>query len=451
MSRESEILDALRVIIDPDLGKDIVSLGFIKDLGITESGDVSFTVELTTPACPVKDRFKTQCEQVVSALPWSGAVQVTMSAQQQGNPLEAQSPGIQGVQQIVAVSSCKGGVGKSTAALNLAYTLSRMGARVGLFDADVYGPSLPTLVRPDDTRVMAENDLLRPLEHEGVKLMSFGFIPKNPGSEAAIMRGPMVTQVINQLLTGTNWGDLDYLVLDLPPGTGDIQLTLTQIVPITAAVIVTTPQQLSFIDVVKGIQMFDKVKVPTVAVIENMSYFQPDPEGERYFLFGRGARQQLVEQFGFRNSFEVPILPDLAEACDAGTPMVLSRPEGEVAALFHEIAGAVVREISTIRHGGMTKPSVAYSPDAGILLTMPDGTRHVLDPVEVRYQCRGAHTVSETTGERMLKREEIPPDIHPMRIAPMGNYAVSIAWSHDHPSSIYPYDQLAEMVAAAPE
>lgn len=446
MSKETEILDALRVIIDPDLGKDIVTLGFIKELAIADEGDVSFTVELTTPACPVKERFKTQCEQVVSALPWVGTVHVTMSAQKGGNPLEAQAPGIQQVQHIVAVSSCKGGVGKSTAALNLAYTLAKMDARVGLFDADIYGPSLPTLVRPKDTRVVAENDLLCPLEHEGVKLMSFGFIPKNPGSEAAIMRGPMVTQVINQLLTGTNWGELDYLVLDMPPGTGDIQLTLTQIVPISAAVIVTTPQQLSFIDVVKGIQMFDKLKVPTVAVLENMSYFQPEPGGKKHFLFGKGALQQLVEQYGFQNSFELPVIPELAESCDAGTPMVLTQPESELADLFRDVASAVVREISTIRHGGFTKPSIAYAPDQGILLRMPDGTEHTLDPVEVRYQCRGAHTVSESTGERMLNREDIPKDIYPMRISPMGNYAVSIAWSHDHPSSIYPYEQLAEML-----
>ena len=446
MSKETEILDALRVIIDPDLGKDIVTLGFIKELTISDEGDVSFTVELTTPACPVKERFKTQCEQVVSALPWAGTVSVTMSAQKGGNPLEAQAPGIQQVQHIIAVSSCKGGVGKSTAALNLAYTLAKMDARVGLFDADIYGPSLPTLVRPKDTRVVAENDLLCPLEYEGVKLMSFGFIPKNPGSEAAIMRGPMVTQVINQLLTGTNWGELDYLVLDMPPGTGDIQLTLTQIVPISAAVIVTTPQQLSFIDVVKGIQMFDKLKVPTVAVLENMSYFQPESGGKKYFLFGKGALQQLVEQYGFQNAFELPIIPELAESCDAGTPMVLTQPESELADLFRDVASAVVREISTIRHGGFTKPSIAYAPDQGILLRMPDGTEHTLDPVEVRYQCRGAHTVSESTGERMLNREDIPKDIYPMRISPMGNYAVSIAWSHDHPSSIYPYEQLAEML-----
>ena len=452
MSQETEVLDALRGIIDPDQGQDIVTLGLVKDLKIGEDGTVAFLLELTSPARPVKEQFVSACEEAVSALPWVTAVSVLLSARKGHtgrSALEAHSPGLQQVANILAVSSCKGGVGKSTVAVNLAYTLSAMGARVGLFDADVYGPSLPTLVQPAETTVYQENDLIRPLEHEGITMMSFGFIPQNPGSEAAIMRGPMVTQVINQLLTGTNWGKLDYLVLDLPPGTGDIQLTLTQLVPITAAVMVTTPQQLSFIDVVKGIQMFDKVQVPTVAVIENMSYFQPEPGGEIYYLFGRGARKKLVEQYGFRNSFEIPVVPALAEASDDGTPLVRIDPEGAVAGAFREIAEVVVREISTLRDAGVQKPSAAYSPGRGILLTLADGSEHVLNPVDVRLACRGAHSVDEFTGKPLIRREDIPADIHPLRIAPLGNYAVSIQWSHDHPASIYPYEQLMELAGLA--
>jgi Mrp family chromosome partitioning ATPase/DUF971 family protein len=457
MTQEAEVLNALRVIIDPDQGKDIVTLGFVQDLKIGEDGSVSFVLELTTPASPVKEQFVSACEEAVSALPWVTSVFVLLSAQPQKSPtqksptqkspLENQSLGLQQVGDIIAVSSCKGGVGKSTIAVNLAHTLAAMGSKVGLFDADIYGPSLPTLVRVEDTTVYQQDELIVPLEHHGIKMMSFGYIPKNPGSEAAIMRGPMVTQVINQLLTGTQWGALDYLVLDMPPGTGDIQLTLTQLVPIAAAVIVTTPQQLSFIDVTKGIQMFDKVKVPTVAVVENMSYFQPTPGGEIYYLFGRGARKQLVELYGFRNSFEIPIVPELAKCCDAGTPLVSEEPDGAVADVFRELAGAVVREISTMRHAGVPKPAVSYSPGRGIVLTLPDGTEHELDPVEVRLNCRGAHSVDEFSGERLISRDDVPLDIYPMRIAAMGNYAVTIQWSHDHPASIYPYDQLMAMAA----
>ncbi|MFN2166439.1 MAG: Mrp/NBP35 family ATP-binding protein, partial [Anaerolineae bacterium] len=343
MSKESEVLDQMRGIIDPDLGKDIVTLGFIKDLAIDNDGNVSFVVELTTPACPVKEHFRTSCQEAVSRLPWVKSVTVSMSAQKRRSPMEANAKGLEKVANLIAVSSCKGGVGKSTTAVNLAYSLSRAGARVGIFDADVYGPSLPTMVRPEQTQVYQENDLIMPLSFGGVKLMSFGYIPQ-PGGGAAIMRGPMVSGVINQLLTGTNWGELDYLVLDLPPGTGDIQLTLAQLIPLTAAIIVTTPQELSFVDVVKGIQMFDKLKVPTIGVVENMSYFVCDQCEKKHYLFGQGAAEKLVRQFGFKNTFEIPLLPGVSVAGDSGLPIVLTEPTGPAAAIFEEVAGSLARD-----------------------------------------------------------------------------------------------------------
>jgi len=447
MSKESEVLESLKGIVDPDLGKDIVTLGFVKNLRIAEDGSVAFDVELTTPACPVKEQFEDECKAAVSKLPWVRDVQVTMTAQRRENPLRAQAPGLKGVQHIVAVSSCKGGVGKSTVACNLAFTLSRSGASVGIFDADVYGPSLPTLVQLEETDVYQKNNLIQPLLYEGVRLMSFGYLPKRPGSEAAIMRGPMVTQVINQLLTGTEWGELDYLVVDMPPGTGDVQLTLTQVIPITAAIIVTTPQQLSFIDVDKGIQMFDKVRVPTVAVVENMSYFQPEPEGRKYFLFGKGARRKLIEQYGFEHTFELPILPEVAELSDAGRPVVLEDPDGTVAVTFREIAESVVREISTVEFGGLKTPELAYDAKRGIVLTMPDANVFELDPVDVRARCRCARCVHEFSGEQLLKKADIPAGIYPESIEPVGNYAVSIQWSHGDHASIYPYRALEEMVS----
>ena len=447
MTREEQVRKALSVIIDPDLGKDIVTLGFIKDLAIGEDGTVAFQVELTTPACPVKDQFKAQCEQVVGALPWVTRTLVTMTAQQRQNPLAARAAGMEGVQTIIGVSSCKGGVGKSTVAVNLAYALADLGAAVGIFDADIYGPSLPTLVDAGDRMLYQQEDLIIPHDVGGVKLMSFGYVPKQPGQEAAILRGPMVTQIVNQLLTGTDWGALDYLVIDMPPGTGDVQLTLAQIIPMTAALIVTTPQQLSFIDVVKGIQMFDKLEVPTIGVIENMSWFQPEPEGPRYHPFGQGARRRLIEQFGFENSYELPIVPELAAHSDAGTPMVRAEPDSPAARTFQEIAGGLARAVSTLHHAGQVKPKVGYSPSRGVIITLADGTEHAVDPVDLRLNCRGAHSVDEMTGKRLIKREDIPPDIHPMKISTMGNYAVSIAWSHEHPASIYPYAQLTELAA----
>lgn len=448
--RQPEVLDALRHIIDPDLGKDIVSLNFIKNLEISGDGKVAFTVELTTPACPVKDRFKAQCEQAVSALPWVTGVAVTMSAQPRRNPLQAKAPGLEKVGAILAVSSCKGGVGKSTVAVNLAYSIAALGGRVGIFDADVYGPSLPTMVTPANPELYQVDNMIQPLEHDGVKLMSFGFVPTGtPGGGAAIMRGPMVTQIINQLLTTTDWGELDYLVLDLPPGTGDVQLTLAQIIPITAALIVTTPQQLSFVDVVKGIQMFDKLNVPTLGVVENMSYFECPDNGRRYRVFGEGARRRLVEQFGFRHSFELPIYPELSASGDTGAPLVRRDPAHPASAALAGIAEMVVREISILKHDGRSRPKVSYTPGKGIVLAYENGEQHVLPPASVRRACRCALCVDEMTGQPRIRPEDIDDKVFPRAMQPMGNYAVAVAWSDGHESSIYPYEALKELAIGA--
>jgi Mrp family chromosome partitioning ATPase/DUF971 family protein len=443
MSRESDVLDSMRHIMDPDLGRDIVALGFIKNLQITDAGQVSFIVELTTPACPVKEHFRSSCIESVSRLPWVTGVNVTMSAAARSNPLVNKSRGLEKVATIVAVSSCKGGVGKSTVAVNLAYSLSLLGGKVGLFDADVYGPSLPTMVSPARTELFMDDDLIVPLEYEGVKLMSFGYA--NQGGGAAIMRGPMVTQVINQLLTTTNWGELDYLVLDLPPGTGDIQLTLTQLIPITAAVIVTTPQQLSYVDVVKGIQMFDKLKVPTVAVVENMSYFQCPGCGTRHHLFGQGARARLVEQFGIRNSYEIPLRPEVSRLSDRGTPVVLADRDGDAAAPYREIAASVVQEISKLQHGGVTRPKVAYKPGTGILVTAASGATSVVVPAELRKACRCAHCIEEFSGKPLLDPASVSESVYPRSMQPMGNYAIAVTWSDGHASSIYPYETIQKL------
>ena len=438
-----QVMAVLRTVPEPELGKDIVTLGFIKNLQITDAGKVSFDLELTTPACPVKEQFRQACTERISALPWATGVKVNFSARKSPSPLTARSPGLARVANLLAVSSCKGGVGKSTVAVNLAYTLASLGAKTGLFDADVYGPSLPTMVHPDSPDVYASGELLAPLEHDGVKLMSFGFVNRGPQAGPAILRGPMVSQIINQLVTGTDWGELDYLVIDMPPGTGDIALTLTQLLPLTAAVIVTTPQELSFVDVVKGIQMFGKLKVPAVAVVENMSYFECPTCHTRHELFGRGARAKLVGQFGIENSYEIPIDPEISRLGDSGRPLVRARPDSPVTAVYRQMGEALVREVSRLKFGGDARPTLAYDLGRGaLILTRPDGTETEIAPAELRRRCRCAACINELTGEAILKPESVPDDIYPTSIQPMGNYAVAVQWSDGHTSSIYPYEAL---------
>ncbi|KAD3067909.1 hypothetical protein E3N88_35789 [Mikania micrantha] len=439
---ESDVLKALSQIIDPDFGTDIVSCGFVKDLLVDDaSGEVSFRLELTTPACPVKDMFEQKANEVVAALPWVKNVNVTMSAQPAKQIFAAQLPaGLQTISNIIAVSSCKGGVGKSTVAVNLAYTLAGMGARVGIFDADVYGPSLPTMVSPENRllEMNPEKKTIIPTEYMGVKMVSFGFA----GQGRAIMRGPMVSGVINQLLTTTEWGELDYLVIDMPPGTGDIQLTLCQVVPLTAAVIVTTPQKLAFIDVAKGVRMFSKLKVPCVAVVENMCHF--DADGKRFYPFGRGSGSQVVEQFGIPHLFDLPIRPTLSASGDSGMPEVVADPQGDVAEIFQNLGVCVVQQCAKIRQQVST--AVMYDKSIkAIKVKVPNSNEEfLLHPATVRRNDRSAQSVDEWTGEQKLQYGDIPEDIEPEEIRPMGNYAVSITWP-DGFSQIAPYDQLQSM------
>ncbi|KAI5441815.1 hypothetical protein KIW84_011032, partial [Lathyrus oleraceus] len=436
---EDDVLKALSQIIDPDFGTDIVTCGFVKDMKIDKDlGEVSFRLELTTPACPIKDVFEQKANEVVAVVPWVKNVNVTMSAQP-AKPLYAEQlpVGLQTISNIIAVSSCKGGVGKSTVAVNLAYTLADMGARVGIFDADIYGPSLPTMVSPESRllEMNPEKKTIIPTEYMGVKLVSFGFA----GQGRAIMRGPMVSGVINQLLTTTEWGELDYLVIDMPPGTGDIQLTLCQIVPLTAAVIVTTPQKLSFIDVAKGVRMFSKLKVPCVAVVENMCHF--DADGKRYYPFGRGSGSEVVQQFGIPHLFDLPIRPTLSASGDSGMPEVVADPQGDVSKIFQNLGVCVVQQCAKIRQQVSTAVTYDKSIKA-IKVKVPDSDEEFfLHPATVRRNDRSAKSVDEWTGEQKLLYSDVVEDIEPEEIKPMGNYAVSITWP-DGFSQIAPYEQL---------
>ena len=354
----NQVLDALRPIIDPDFQKSIVDLGFIKDLRI-EGENVAFAIELTTPACPVKDEFKRAAHERVLALDGVSDVAVTMTANTRQASRQGGAEGAQvnmpGVKNIIAVASGKGGVGKSTTAINLALTLRDEGAQVGILDADVYGPSLSLLTgvhgRPDTT----PDRKIMPLIGQGMKLMSMAFFMND--DSPVIWRGPMVHGLIKQFLSDVNWGELDYLIVDMPPGTGDAALTLTQMAPLSGALIVTTANDLSLIDARKGLQMFEKVGVPILGIVENMSYFTPSDQPDRkYHIFGQGGGERVAKELGVDFLGEVPIDPRIAEDGDVGKPIVVSHPESPSSVAFKRIAGDVVRKISVL---AIKNPAVA--------------------------------------------------------------------------------------------
>ena len=340
---EQSVLEALRQVRDPDLHKDIVTLGFIKDLKIS-GGDVSFRVVLTTPACPVREQLQAQAQGVVSALPGVTSVSVKMDAEvPQGRGL-AEKVTVPGVRNIIAVSSGKGGVGKSTVAVNLAVALAQDGARVGLLDADVYGPNVPLMLGVAQARPEISGNKLLPIRAHGVRLMSMAVL--KPGDEPMIVRGPILHGLVRQFLQDVLWGELDYLVVDMPPGTGDVQLSLAQLVPVQGAVLVTTPQEVALADVRRALRMFETVAVPVLGVVENMSYFVAPDTGARYNIFGEGGGQRLADEYGVPFLGAIPLGLEVREGGDKGLPVVVSRPDSPQAEAFRRVAEEVARYVS---------------------------------------------------------------------------------------------------------
>ena len=340
---EETVLASLRAIIDPDLHKDIVTLGFIRDLKI-DSGDVAFTIMLTTPACPVKEQMEAEATGIVSGLDGVTSVSVKMDADvPQGRGI-ANNIAIPGVKNIVAVSSGKGGVGKSTVAVNVAIALAMDGAKVGIMDADVYGPNVPMMLGTGYGQPDIENGKLVPIEAHGVKMISMAVLV--PPDKPMILRGPMLHGVVRQFLSDVDWGELDYLIVDMPPGTGDVQLSLAQLVPVQGAILVTTPQEVSLSDVRRAVKMFETVNVPVLGVIENMSYFIAPDTGNRYEIFGRGGGQKLCDEYGLNFLGEVPLGMEVREGGDSGVPVVVGAPDSPQSAAFRHVAEEVARQVS---------------------------------------------------------------------------------------------------------
>jgi len=340
---EQLILDGLRQIQDPDLHKDIVTLGFIKDLKI-DGGQVSFRIVLTTPACPVKAEMESAAREIVGALPGVLSVSVTMDAEVPKGRGLGEKIAVEGVRNIVAVSSGKGGVGKSTVAVNLAVSLALDGARVGLMDMDVYGPNVPIMMGASNARPEVDVNKLIPIEAYGVKLMSMALL--QPGDKPMIVRGPILHGLVKQFLSDVKWGELDYLIVDMPPGTGDVQLSLAQLVPVQGAVLVTTPQDVSVADVRRALRMFETVAIPVLGIVENMSYFLAPDTGIRYDIFGEGGGQKLANAYHVPFLGAIPLGIDVREGGDKGLPVVVSHPDSPQALAFRRMAEEIARQVS---------------------------------------------------------------------------------------------------------
>ena len=339
-----QVLSSLRNVVDPELHKDIVSMGMVKDLTINDS-KVAFTLELTTPACPFNSDIEQDVRNTIANLGVKELDLKVTARVMEGRAISMDEL-LPGVKNILAVASGKGGVGKTTVSVNLALALAKTGAKVGLLDADIYGPSVPLMLGLKASPEVINNKIQPPVS-DHVKVISMGFFYEQ-SQQAGIYRGPIISGIVKQFLTDVNWGDLDYLIIDLPPGTGDAPLTLAQTIPITGILIVTTPQDVAMNVAVKAIGMFNKLNVPIVGVVENMSYMECPRCKEQMYVFGKGGGQKVTEQFNIPFIGEIPLHPQIMKGSDIGKPVIISQPDSIHSHAFSKVAKMVAGRISII-------------------------------------------------------------------------------------------------------
>ncbi|HEY9823852.1 MAG TPA: Mrp/NBP35 family ATP-binding protein [Stenomitos sp.] len=342
------VLDVLRPVQDPELRKSLVELNMIRNVQI-EAGHVAFTLVLTTPACPLREFIVEDCKKAVQTIPGVVSIDVEVTAETPQQKSLPDRTGISGVKNIIAVSSGKGGVGKSTVSVNLAVALAQMGAAVGMIDADIYGPNVPTMLGLEnaaiEVRKSEQGDILEPAQNHGIKMVSMGFLIDR--DQPVIWRGPMLNGIIRQFLYQVDWGELDYLIVDLPPGTGDAQLTLAQAVPMAGVVIVSTPQEVATLDARKGLRMFQQLGVNVLGVVENMSYFiPPDMPDRQYDIFGSGGGDKLANELGVPLIGCVPLEIPVRQGGDQGMPIVVAQPDSASAQALKAIAQTVAGQVS---------------------------------------------------------------------------------------------------------
>ncbi len=353
---KSTVLEALKAVKDPDLGRDIVSLDFVKNL-VIDDGKVSLTIELTTPACPVKDQMRDEAQAAVAALPGVSAVEIEMTATVRSAvaPQAGRAP-IPGVKNVIAVGAGKGGVGKTTVAVNLAIALAKYGGRVGMIDGDVYGPNVPLMLGVS-TQLESDSGKIVPAEKYGIRVVSMGFLAKDDAP--IIWRGPMLHGVVRQFFQDVRWGELDYLVIDMPPGTGDVALSLSQTVPVAGAIVVTTPQMVSIADSRRAVAMYRKLEIPTLGVIENMSHYVCPSCAHEADIFGKGGGEQMAEELTVPFLGQIPIYEPIRVGGDTGTPLVIGDPDSSAAQSFLHIAERAAAQVSIASYETVAAPAPA--------------------------------------------------------------------------------------------
>jgi len=356
---------------------------------------------------------------------------------------------LKGVKHVIAVGSGKGGVGKSTTAVNLAMALAHLGAKVGLLDADIYGPSLPKLM---GSREMPKEDLERkkiiPVQVHGVKLMSIGLLG---GDVPLVWRGPMASKAVSQFLGDVDWGELDYLLIDLPPGTGDIQLTLAQSARLAGAVVVMTPQGLAKEIATRGLKMFQQLRIPVLGIVENMSEFVCTNCGHVEHIFKSGGGKEVAEKLKLPLLASIPLDASLVEDSDIGIPIVVSRPDSLIAKRYLELAQKMAAELSSVLSGARSESATIVkvepnTPAKMLKFTWSDGKQSVVTFADLRFYCPCAHCVDEHSGKRTLKREDVKNDVAALKVTTVGNYALSVDWSDGHNTGIYSYDYLRRIL-----
>ena len=342
------VLNALRIVNDPDLRRDIVSLGFIKDLSL-QDGHVSFAIELTTPACPVKDQMREQAMAAVRAVPGVTSVDVRMTANVRSvSAPETGRPPLPGVKNVIAVGAGKGGVGKTTVAVNLALALARCGGRVGILDADIYGPNVPIMLGLSSTQLTTDGKQIVPAEKYGVQVVSMGFLTSDDAP--VIWRGPMLHGAIQQFFRDVAWKDLDYLIVDMPPGTGDVALSLSQTVPVVGSIVVTTPQKVSLADTLRAVRMYQKLNIPPIGLVENMSYYACPNCHHEADIFGHGGGETLAEKLDVPFLGRLPVYQPIREGSDSGVPIVVSEPGSTAGRAFTLVAERTAAQVSILAH-----------------------------------------------------------------------------------------------------